>query len=153
VLGAAATPASAQEPSFLAVGVGAFDAFDDDWRAAQFDVQYRPHLKLWIFQPMIGANVTTDESAYVYAGLSLDIYFGNRIVLRPNVAAGAYRRGDGKDIGGTLEFRSAAEIAYRFDDRSRLGLEISHRSNADIHDRNPGEESLTLFYHIPFGGR
>jgi hypothetical protein len=62
---------------------------------------------------------------------------------------GAYHEGNGKDLGGTLEFRSGLELAYRFDDRSRLGLEISHRSNASIYEDNPGEETLMVFYHLP----
>jgi hypothetical protein len=149
---AAAGPARADDPSFLTVGVGAFDAFDADHRAAQFEVQYRSDLKLWVFQPMVGANVSTDGTAYAYAGISLDIFLGKRFVLRPSFAPGVYYEGDGKDLGHTIEFRSAAELAWRFDDRSRLGLEISHRSNADIGDKNPGEESLMLFYHFPLKG-
>jgi hypothetical protein len=149
---AAAGPARADDPSFLTVGVGGFDAFDADNRAAQFEVQYRSDLKLWVFQPMIGANVSTDGTAYAYAGISLDIFLGKRLVLRPSFAPGVYHEGDGKDLGHTIEFRSAAELAWRFDDRSRLGLEISHRSNADIGDKNPGEESLMLFYHFPLKG-
>jgi lipid A 3-O-deacylase len=149
----AARPARAQDPSFLTVGVGAFDFMEDDHRAAQFEVQYRPDLKLWVFQPMVGANVNTDGSGYVYAGVSLDIFLGNRVVLRPSFAPGLYIEGDGKDLGSVIEFRSALELGWRFDDRSRLGLEISHRSNAGIDDRNPGEESLMLFYHFPLKGR
>ena len=102
---------------------------------------------------MIGANATTDKSMYAYAGISLDIFFGNRLVLRPSFAPGVYHRGDGKSLGGTIEFRSAGELAYRFDDRSRIGLELSHRSNAGIYEKNPGEESLMLFYHLPLGSR
>jgi lipid A 3-O-deacylase len=149
----AAGPARAQDPSFLTGGIGAFDAFDDDHRAAQFEVQYRSDLKLWVFQPMVGANVSTDGSLYGYAGISLDIFLGNRLVLRPSFAPGLYYEGNGKDLGHVIEFRSAAELAWRFDDRSRLGLEVSHRSNADIGDKNPGEESLMLFYHFPLNGR
>lgn len=148
-----ATPARAQDPSFLTGGIGAFDAFDDDHRAGQFEIQYRSDLKLWVFQPMVGANVSTDGSLYGYAGISLDIFLGNRLVLRPSFAPGLYYEGNGKDLGHVIEFRSAAELAWRFDDRSRLGIEISHRSNADIGDKNPGEESLMLFYHFPLTSR
>ncbi|HEX6940510.1 MAG TPA: acyloxyacyl hydrolase [Longimicrobiales bacterium] len=152
LVGATASLARTQDSSFLTIGVGAFDVFGDDFRAAQFEVQYRPDLKLWIFQPMVGANVTTDESAYVYAGISLDVFLNDRVVLRPSFAPGLYHEGDGKDLGSALEFRSALEVAYRFDNRARLGLELSHRSNAGIDDRNPGEESLMLFYHWPLAG-
>jgi len=149
-LGAAASsPARADDPGFLTFGVGAFDFLESETRAVQFEVQYRSGYKLWLFQPMLGASGTTDGSAYGYAGLSLDIFFGNRVVLRPSLAAGLYYDGNGKDLGGAVQFRSAAELAYRFDDRSRLGLEISHRSNASLNERNPGEETLMLFYHLP----
>jgi hypothetical protein len=100
---------------------------------------------------MVGANVSTDGTLYGYAGVSLDLFFGNRLVVRPSFAPGLYYEGDGRDLGGAIEFRSALELAYRFDDRSRLGLELSHRSNANIYDRNPGEESFMLFYHFPLG--
>jgi lipid A 3-O-deacylase len=149
----AAGPVRAQDPSFLTVGAGAFDFMDSDHRAGQFEVQYRSDLKLWVFQPMVGANVSTDGSAYAYAGISLDIFLGNRIVVRPSFAPGLYYEGDGKDLGSVIEFRSALEVGWRFDDRSRLGLEISHRSNAGIDEDNPGEESLMLFYHFPLKGR
>lgn len=145
---ATAPQAMAQDPGFLTFGAGAFDFHRND-AAAQFELQYRPELKLWIFNPMIGASGTTDGALYGYAGLSVDVFFGNRFVLRPSVAAGAYHRGNGRDLGGVLEFRSGAELAYRFDDRSRLGVEISHRSNASIYNKNPGEETLMLFYHLP----
>ena len=141
--------ARAQDPGFLSVGAGAFDFLETEHRSAQFELQYRSGYKLWVFQPMLGASVTTDSQAYVYAGISLDIFFGNRWVLRPSFAPGLYRQGDGKDLGHTVEFRSAVELAYRFDDRSRLGLELYHRSNAGLDERNPGEESLMLNYSIP----
>lgn len=149
----AGAPARAQDPSFLTFGVGAFDFLEREHRAAQFELQYRSGLKLWLFQPMAGISATTDGAVYGYAGLSLDIFFGNRFVLRPSLAAGLYHEGDGKDLGSLIEFRSAAEIAYRFDDRSRLGVEISHRSNAGLDERNPGEETLMLFYHFPLTGK
>ncbi|MBT4488902.1 MAG: acyloxyacyl hydrolase, partial [Rhodospirillaceae bacterium] len=38
---------------------------------------------------------------------------------------------------------------YRFSDRSRLGVALSHISNASIGDKNPGAESLMLTYALP----
>jgi hypothetical protein len=144
-----AAPARADDPSFLTLGAGAFDFLESDSRAAQVELQYRSDLKLWVFQPMVGVSATADSTAYVYAGISLDLFFGSRLVVRPSFAPGLYRQGDGKDLGHTVEFRSSLEVAYRFDDRSRLGLELYHRSNAGLGDRNPGEESLMLTYSIP----
>ncbi|MGQ0662271.1 MAG: acyloxyacyl hydrolase [Pseudomonadota bacterium] len=144
-----AAQARAEDPSFLVIGAGGFDFMEDRHRAAQLGLQYRSDLKLWIFQPMLGASATSDQAAYAYAGVSLDLFFGERVVLRPSFAPGLYRRGHGKDLGHAVEFRSGIEIAYRFDDRSRLGLELTHRSNASLDDRNPGEESLMLTYAFP----
>lgn len=146
---ALARPALAQEPGFLALGAGAFDAFESEFRAAQVELQYRPQAKLWFIQPMIGANLNSDRGAYAYAGISIDIFLGNRLVLRPSFAPGLYAEGDGKDLGHVIEFRSGIELAWRFDDRSRLGIELSHRSNASLDESNPGEESLMLFYALP----
>jgi hypothetical protein len=143
-----AAPAWADDPSFLTLGAGSFDFLENN-RAAQIELQYRSDLKLWVFQPMVGVSATTDSTAYVYAGISLDLFFGSRLVVRPSFAPGLYHQGDGKDLGHTVEFRSSLEVAYRFDDRSRLGLELYHRSNAGLGDHNPGEESLMLTYSIP----
>ena len=93
---------------------------------------------------------TTDAATYGYAGIGVDVFFGPRWVATPTFAAGIYGNGDGKDLGNAVEFRSGLEVAYRFDDRSRLGLSFTHISNAGIGDRNPGVESLVLMYSVPF---
>ncbi len=83
-------------------------------------------------------------------GILTDFYFGNRIVVSPSVAVGAYFEGSGKDLGHVFEIRSALEVAYRFDDRSRLGVMFYHISNAGLgDDENPGAEVLTLSYSFP----
>jgi hypothetical protein len=149
LLGWQAAPAVAQDPSFLSFSAGYFDFNRQKDTAAEFGVQYRSDQKLWLFQPMAGAMATTDAATHVYAGVSLDIFFGNRFVVRPSFAPGLYFKGSGHDLGHVIEFRSGIELAYRFDDRSRLGLEVYHLSNAHIGDKNPGEESILLVYSIP----
>lgn len=145
-----AAPAQADDdPAFLTLAVGAFDVGED--AAVEGRVEYRHDGKLWIFKPFGGVMATGDGAAYAYAGVLIDAYWGNRIVTTLSFAPGAYHEGDGKDLGHTLEFRSQFEIAWRFDDRSRLGLAVSHMSNASIGDKNPGQESLTLNYSFPFG--
>ena len=142
-------PALAQDPSFVSVSAGRYDfnrQKDPSWEAG---VQYRSDQKLWIFQPMVGAMHNLHGSTDLYAGISLDVFFGNRIVFRPSFAPSLYIRGGGEDLGYPLEFRSAAELAYRFDNRSRLGVELYHISNAHLGNKNPGEESVNLVYSIP----
>ncbi len=145
-------PAAAQrsdgEPDFLTIGGGAFD-MNDDRTAGQFEFQIRLNNKFWIFKPQLGMFVTTDSAFYAYGGVLVDVYLGRRVVLSPSFSAGVFHDGDGKDLGSAIEFRSALELAYRFDDRSRLGIQFGHLSNASIDDNNPGEEFLMLNYSMP----
>ena len=92
----------------------------------------------------------TDGGVYGFGGLYLDVFLHRRVVITPNLAVGGYSQGDSKDLGSVIEFRSGMEIAYRFDDRSRLGVAVHHISNASIDDRNPGVNSIVLTYALPF---
>jgi len=143
------------EPAFIRFGAGYYDINDNE-DAGEFHFEYISDSKWWVFTPMVGVMATTDAAAYVYAGIRLDLFLGRRWVLTPQFAPGLYEDGDGKDLGHVVEFRSAMELAYRFDDRSRLGLSIYHLSNASLDDNNPGTEVLTLHYSLPvnrlFGG-
>lgn len=136
------------DPEFLSFRTGAFD-INDNHTTAVFGVEYRSDFKDFILTPMAGGFITAEGGLYGYGGVFIDIFLGRRVVVRPNFSVGAYSDGDGKDLGGILEFRSAIELAWRFDDRSRLGIELSHLSNASIYDSNPGTENLTINYSMP----
>lgn len=141
--------AETDDPSYLAFQFGVFDFIQDHNQAAAFALEYRHGERFLIFKPVIGVMGTSDGSAYGYAGVATDFYFGNRIVARLSFAPGAYHRGHGLDLGSVLEFRSAGEIAYRFEDRSRIGITAAHISNAGIGHVNPGAEVLMLTYSMP----
>lgn len=148
--GLAPRDAAAADPSFLTFSGGYFDVIHHGDSAAVGGVEWMSSWRmLWILQPMIGGMATTDGGVYGYAGFGTDIFFGNRWVLTPSVAVGAFDEGGGKDLGNTVEFRTAVTFAYRFDDRSRLGLRFYHMSNAGLSDTNPGVEVLDLTYSIP----
>lgn len=145
-------PAAAEDdPEFLSVQLGGFDVNDTD-TTGLFGLEYRSDYKDLFLTPMAGGFVSADGAFYGYGGVFVDVFLGRRVVLRPNFSVGAFSDGDGKDLGGWLEFRSGIELAWRFDDRSRLGIELSHISNAGIYDRNPGTENLTINYSIPIDG-
>ena len=145
----AANPAAAEDDGqFLAFNTGAFDINDSD-TTGMLGVEYRSDFKKFFLTPMVGGFVTAKGGLYGYGGVFIDVFLGRRVVLRPSFAAGAYADGNGKDLGGVLEFRSAIELAWRFDNRSRLGIEFSHLSNASIYDQNPGTENLTINYAMP----
>lgn len=140
----------AGDPDFLTVSLGGFDINDDE-TAAEFRLEYRMSRKFLLLKPMIGLMGNSDGGVYGYGGVNLDIFLGKRWVVMPNFAIGGYRRGSSKDLGSVIEFRSGVEIAYRFDDRARLGVAFSHISNAGIDNDNPGTESIVLGYSIPLG--
>ncbi len=142
--------ARADDPDFLRLAVGFYD-INDNQEAVEVRAEYQSDFKLWFVKPFIGIMGTTDAAVYGYGGLLTDIYFGRRWVLTPSLAVGGYRNGDGKDLGHVIEFRSSIELAYRFDNRSRLGLSLYHLSNASLSEDNQGTEILSLSYSIPLG--
>ena len=141
--------ARAADPAFVTLGLGAYDVFQNDDKAVDFRLEYR-HTKVWVFKPWAGIEATSDGAVYGLAGILVDVFFGRRIVLTPSFGAGLYHDGSGKDLGSLIEFRSQVELAYRFNDRSRLGVAVSHISNASIGDDNPGTEIVNVYYSIPF---
>jgi len=142
--------AMADDPDFLVIGGGWYD-FNDNMDAFDFRAEYRSDYKaLGFLKPWVGIEATSDQAIYGVGGVLMDIYFGRRWVLTPSFGAGAYGDGSGKDLGHTIEFRSQLEFGYRFDNRSRMSLAVSHISNASLGDNNPGTEIATIYYHIPF---
>jgi len=128
---------------------GAYDFVDDEDPSFAFNWEYRVGHKLLAIGPALGIDVNADAALFGYLGLYGDIAIGP-VVVTPVLAAGGYREGESIDLGGVFQFRSALDITYEFEDASRLGLRISHISNAGIHDDNPGVEELFLTFSVPF---
>ncbi len=151
-LGAAAPARAEGDPSFLAFGLGYYDVNKRENSAADFRLEYRHGEKFWIFKPWVGVEGTSDGAFYGAAGILVDVFFGKRFVLTPSFGGGFYANGGGKDLGHEIEFRSQIELAYRFDNRARLGVAFSHISTASIGTDNPGVEVLNLYYSLPLDG-
>jgi len=162
VVGAATSPSRAQvalgtpatDAPRLEFGAGAFDItpdakYKDSETAAEFRGEYHFGDVLWAISPFIGASGTSDGAFYGYGGFGIDIDFGPNIVLTPNGAAGYFARGAGTNLGSWWEFRTGAELAWRFADQSRIGIALTHTSNAGLTRRNPGEQSVVLTYSMP----
>lgn len=146
-------PASAEDlVDGLAISAGAFNVLDTDRSAeAGFELRLRPLWegtaeRPWILRPAVGAMATTEEALYGYAGFRLEIPLGERFVLTPQTAAGYYERGDEKELGGSVQFRSGLELAYRLSPAHSVGAVFYHLSNAGLERPNPGSESLILFW-------
>jgi hypothetical protein len=157
-LGASA-PAAAQEkqPDLISFGVGMFDVQKNEPRdkAADFRVEYRfgtslfPAIEDYVaIRPFVGGEATSDGGLYGLGGLMFDIPLGP-LTLTPNFGVGLHHDGGGKELGSVIEFRSSAELSYRFENQSRLGVSFGHISNAGITTLNPGAEIFTVYYHLP----
>lgn len=146
-------PALADDPAFLSFGAGSYDWNRKKDEGVEVRAEYRHDKKiLGPLKPFVAAAVSQNDSTQVFlgAGVLMDIYFGNRFVVTPSFAPHFYHGGNRKlDLDYALEFRSQLELAYRFDDRSRLGMAVSHYSNASLGKTNPGTESATLYYSYP----
>lgn len=143
-------PALATDPTYVTMGAGSWEVFRNNARAAEFDLGYRPDIQWLLFKPQIGVLASSDGDYMGYAGFLTDIYFGH-FVITPNVAIGGYG-GHGYRLGSHVEFRSGADITWRFQDASRIGVGFYHISNAGLTNRNPGSESVLMEYFFPLGG-
>jgi lipid A 3-O-deacylase len=146
----------APPPDLLSFAAGVFDIMRPRHTTFEFEVEYKFHINAWKspfefleFRPLLGLMVTARQSGYLYAGLNFDLLFWDHLLIAPGFAAGYYWPGSGKNLGFPLEFRSGVELAWQFSDWHRLGIHFYHLSNASIGRRNPGEESLVLYYDIP----
>lgn len=145
------SPAIADDPDFLSFSVGAYDWNRQKEEGAEFRLEYRSDTKLWHFKPFAAVAGTSTGQAFIGGGVLVDVFLGRRFVLTPSFAPHFYTGGNDKlDLDYPIEFRSQLEAAYRFDDRSRLGIAVSHYSNASLGDTNPGTESAMLYYSVPF---
>ena len=136
----------------LALSAGAFNVLNGDRSAeAGFELRLRPLWegiaeRPWVVRPAVGAMATSGEALYGYAGFRLEIPLGARWLLTPQSAAGYYDRGDEKELGGSVQFRSGLELAYRLNPEHSVGAVFYHLSNAGLERPNPGSESLVVFW-------
>ena len=149
-------PALSQEkkgdPSFVAVGAGFFDFNRKKDDGLELRIEYRSGQKFMdtIFKPFGAVGYSPNDHAFLGGGLLVDVFFGRRYVLTPSFGPHIYSGGNNKlDLGHQLQFRSQLEFSYRLDDRARLGVAVSHYSNAGLGSKNPGTESLIVYYNHP----
>jgi hypothetical protein len=99
--------------------------------------------------PLGGIDVSTREQLYGFGGFAFDVLMWKHFVFTESEAVGLFDSGDAKPLGSFIEFRSQAELGYRFDNNIRITAQLSHISNAGLTHRNPGEEMAGGYIHIP----
>ena len=97
------------------------------------------------FKPVTGAFMTGNSSVYLYTGIEGQYGIGPVKIL-PSFTPGYYEKGDGKDLGSVLEFKSELKVGFDIFENSKLSYSYSHISNNDWGDTNPGTDNQ----HITF---
>ena len=128
----------------LSFYTGTFDTIDKegDDKADLYGFEHNnPDLSRKIFignlSPISGGFITEKNSIYLYTGVQI-LYEVGPLNIIPSFAPGYYRRGDGKDLGMALEFKSEIKLSLDIFEHYKLGYSYSHISNNDWGDINPG---------------
>ena len=96
--------------------------------------------------PAFGVAGTEDGSVWLWGGLRRAFRLGGGWVLAPGFGIALYEEGDGKDLGGLVEFRSSIELSVAVGSRYEAGVLLYHLSNAGFYDLNPGSNSVVLVW-------
>lgn len=139
------------DSSFLGLSVGVYDPTLRSQRSTAFNLEYQPGVKiLGVLQPLFGGMATTDGSLLGYGGLGVPFNVTEHVFVMPSLAVGAYHKGAGVDLDRILVYRGGLELAYQFEDRSRLGLNLSVITNGKSDHREDRAEVATVNYTVPF---
>ena len=127
---------------------GMFDFSDDGQRAALFGMQHQNENLvresfLGTISPITGFLLTENNATYAYTGIQAEYNLG-KLNIVPSFTPGLYGKGDGKDLGHTLEFKSEIQFSLNLLSNSELGFSYNHISNASLGDKNPGANSYMI---------
>ena len=101
------------------------------------------------FSPITGALVTGKGAAYVYTGVEGQYNIGP-IKILPSFTPGYYEKGDGKDLGDVIEFKSEIKLGFDIFGDSKIGYSYSHISNNDWGSTNPGADNQSITFSKKF---
>ena len=99
--------------------------------------------------PVTGALVTADSAAYVYTGVQANYKIG-KMNFSPSFTPGLYSKGNGKDLGHVIEFKSELQISLDLFSNTQLGFSYNHLSNASLGTKNPGANSYMFNFFKTF---
>ncbi len=151
-------------------GIGVYDVkFDGSSSNTAIDLRYERRFdntiidigpeedNFFYLKPFAGIEMTSDSAFYLISGIYLEDNLGelmlgekNKWIFTPSFGLGYYDDGNGKKLGNKLEFRTTLEVSYQLMNLDRIGISFGHISNANIGDKNPGVEIISLSYQKPF---
>ena len=151
------SPAIAENSnSEISFYTGTFDVIDKegDDQTSLFGVEHKnPDLfrdtVLGKFKPITGAFITGNSSVYLYTGVEGQYGIGP-IKILPSFTPGLYEKGDGKDLGNILEFKSEIKVGLDIFENSKLSYSYSHISNNDWGNTNPGTDNQQISFSTNF---
>jgi hypothetical protein len=122
--------------------------FQEDRIGQEIYVGYDSGQSYGPFAMTYGASSTADGDLWIGVGAK---WTSKKLTPGPffvelSLIPGLYAQGDGPDIGGALQFRSALGAGYEFANGDTLAVLFDHRSNADIESTNPGLETFGIRY-------
>jgi len=152
------------------LGLGIYDVkFDGSSTNYAADIRYERRFdntlvdigpeedNFFYLKPFIGIEATTDSAFYFLGGIYLEDNLGKLLIgkankwnFTPSFGLGYYEEGNGKKLGNKLEFRTTLELSYQLKNDDRIGFSLGHISNANIGNKNPGVEIISLSYQKPF---
>ena len=142
-----ASVAQAKDESVVTFGVGMYDLVSHRPHSFEGDFAVRSGFGILgtdgVFRGLKlagGAMFATNEAMYGWAGIAAPFQFG-RWEVEGSAGLGAYHKGKGLDLGGVFEFHLGVAASYAITDSTRVGVSITHLSNAGSHRINPGLNS------------
>ena len=140
----------------ISLYTGTFDVIDKegDDQTSLFGIEHKNQnlfrdTFLGKFKPVTGAFMTGDSSVYLYTGIEGQYGIGPLKIL-PSFAPGYYEKGDGKDLGSVLEFKSEIKVGLELFENSKLSYSYSHISNNDWGETNPGTDNEQITFSKNF---
>ena len=151
-------------------GLGVYDIKfngSEQNQATDFRYEYRSNNSLldigpkednfFFLKPFFGVEFSSDSASYFLTGIYFEDNLGelfegekSKFFFTPSFGAGIYDDGSGKKLGNDLQFRTSFEVSYELKNKNRIGISFSHISNANLGNKNPGVEILSLSYHVPY---
>ena len=136
--------------------VGTFDVIDKegDDQTSLFGVEHKnPNLFrdtfLGKFSPISGGFMTANNAFYLYTGVEAQYDVGPLKIL-PSFTPGYYEKGNGKDLGSALEFKSEIKLGLDIFESSNIGYSYSHISNNEWGETNPGTDNQQITFSKNF---
>ena len=151
-------------------GIGIYDVkFDGTSSNHATDIRYERRFdntlidigpekdNFFYLKPFAGIELTSDSAFYFISGIYLEDNIGDLIIgndnnwnFTPSFGLGYYDDGNGKELGNKIEFRTTIEFSYQLVNKDRIGISFGHISNANIGNKNPGAEIISISYQKPF---